>query len=142
MVWVVAAALIADDGRVLMQRRRLDRTHGGLWEFPGGKIEFGESPEAAARREIEEELGVGLEITALEPVSFASSSANLPAGKTHVILLYACRQWRGEPRCLDAEEIGWFATDRLEHLAMPPLDYPLARSLHAARNGYLGACQS
>jgi 8-oxo-dGTP diphosphatase len=113
-----------------MQRRRLDRTHGGLWEFPGGKIEAGESPEAAAWREIREELGVDLDLSALQAVSFASQPLAQPLPRqSHVILLYACRRWQGEPRCLDAEEIGWFAPERLEQLDMPPLDYPLAEAL-------------
>jgi 8-oxo-dGTP diphosphatase len=150
----VAVALVAADRRVLMQRRRLDRAHGGLWEFPGGKIEAGESPELAASREIREELGVELDQSALHAVSFASASAIRPMPalalqappvprQSQVILLYACRLWQGEPSCLDAEEIAWFALDRLEQLAMPPLDYPLARALRAGmEKGYLGACQS
>lgn len=138
IVWVVAVALVAPDRRVLMQRRRLDRAHGGLWEFPGGKIEAGEAPEAAAAREMFEELGVDLDPAALQAVSFASDSATAPTPGSpsprapHVILLYACRRWQGEPTCLDAEQIGWFAPDQLEQLAMPPLDYPLARALQKA----------
>ncbi len=128
--WVVAVALISGDGRILMQRRRRDRAHGGLWEFPGGKIEPNEMPEAAAAREIAEELGAKLEPSALQPVGFASSGAGPPFPRQPlVILLYACRQWQGEPQCLDAEEMAWFAAEQLEHLAMPPLDYPLARAL-------------
>jgi 8-oxo-dGTP diphosphatase len=143
MIWVVAVALIASDGSVLMQRRRLNSAHGGLWEFPGGKIEGDETPEIAAFREIREELGVDLDISALHAVSFASDAAissspgsPLPVAssapnpyQTHVILLYSCRRWEGQPACLDAEEIGWFAPEQLEQLAMPPLDYPLARAL-------------
>lgn len=130
VIWVVAVALVGADGRVLMQRRRLSRAHGGLWEFPGGKIEAGESPEAAAVREMQEELGTGLEISALQPVGFASDVAHLPApNPAHVILLYCCRAWLGQPACLDAEEIGWFAPDCVGQLDMPPLDYPLAQAL-------------
>ncbi len=127
MIWVVAVALIARDGRVLMQRRRLDRAHGGLWEFPGGKIEADEAPEFAACREIREELGVDLDISALQAVSFAADAPTLH--QRHIILLYSCRRWAGEPACLDAQEIAWVAPERLEQLAMPPLDYPLARAL-------------
>lgn len=131
VVWVVAVALVAHDRRILMAKRRMDRAYGGRWEFPGGKMEAGESPEAAALREMREELGIRLELSALQPVSFASSSATPPTqGPPHVILLYTCRDWQGVPRSLDAEEIGWFAPDQLHHLAMPPLDYPLARALN------------
>jgi 8-oxo-dGTP diphosphatase len=127
---VVAAALIDGSDRILVQRRRLDSAHGGLWEFPGGKIEPGESPESALLREIEEELGVTLDAEALTPLTFASDPALPPAPRApHVILLYTCRRWRGEPRCHVGEEIGWFAPADLPGLAMPPLDYPLARAL-------------
>ena len=130
VILVVAVALVGRDGRVLMQRRRLGAAHGGLWEFPGGKVEPGETPEAAAAREIAEELGVELPAAALEPVGFATDPAQPPQPRQpHLILLYACRSWQGAPRCLDGEEIGWFAPKALAGLAMPPLDYPLAQSL-------------
>lgn len=130
MIPVVAVALIAPDRRILMQQRRLDRAHGGLWEFPGGKVEAGESPESALIREIEEELGVKLAPRDLTPLSFASDPAQPPAPRQpHVILLYTCRAWQGEPRCLDGEAIAWIAPDALLALAMPPLDVPLAKAL-------------
>lgn len=132
VVPVVAAALIDREGRVLMQRRRLDSAHGGLWEFPGGKVEAGESPESALLREIDEELAIALDPAALEPLSFASDPALPPAPRApHVILLYTCRRWQGEPQCRAGEEIAWFASADLAMLAMPPLDYPLARALAA-----------
>ena len=132
-VLVVAAALLAPEGRVLMQRRRLGGEHGGLWEFPGGKVEPGESPESALLREFAEELGVGLDSAAIEPLSFASDPSLPPSqGRRHVILLYTCRRWQGEPRCLEGEEIAWFAPESLAGLPMPPLDYPLARALVSA----------
>ena len=124
---VVAVALIGPDGRVLMQRRRLGRQHGGLWEFPGGKVEPGETLPSAAAREIAEELGVTLGAEMLEPVGFAVCTAVDAAGP--VILLFACTAWQGEPVCLDGEEIGWFAPEEVPTLAMPPLDYPLADAL-------------
>ena len=122
--WVVSVALRRVDGAVLMQRRRLDRAHGGLWEFPGGKVEPGESAEEACVRELAEELGVEIDTAVLDVVGFASDPA-----RRLVILLYTAARWRGEPRCLDGEEIGWFAPGDLARLAMPPLDYPLARAL-------------
>lgn len=127
---VVAVALIRNDGCVLMQRRPIAKAHGGLWEFPGGKVEPGESLESALSREIREELGIELEPVGLAPLTFASDPRHPQTPREDiVILLYTCRHWEGEPRCLDAEEIGWFAPDALADLAMPPLDYPLARAL-------------
>ncbi len=124
---VVAVALIRADRRVLMQQRRLTGAHGGLWEFPGGKIEDGESPESALIREIEEELGIELALDRLHPLSFASDPRTISGGREpYVILLYTCRNWHGEPRCLDGEAIGWFTPEELVNLAMPPLDVPLA----------------
>ena len=118
---VVAAALIDDQGRVLLHRRRQGKMHGGLWEFPGGKVEPGESCESALLREIAEELAIELDPAALTPLSFAAE----PAGPI-VILLYTCRRWHGQPQCLDGEALSWFAADALSALAMPPLDVPLA----------------
>jgi len=129
-VLVVAVALIDGDGRILLQQRRRGSEHGGLWEFPGGKVELGESPQIAAVREIEEELGLRLDIARLEPVSFASdSAAPEPPRRSYVILLYTCHVWEGEAECRDAEAIAWFGGAELADLAMPPLDYPLAEAL-------------
>ncbi len=125
MVPVVAAALLRGDGRVLMQQRRLSGEHGGLWEFPGGKIEAGETPDRALVRELAEELGIVVAPTGLEPLSFAA----MP-GEPVVLLLYTCREWTGEPVCLDGEAIGWFTPAEVLGLSMPPLDVPLARALH------------
>lgn len=123
-VSVVAVALIDDAGRVLMQRRRADRQHGGLWEFPGGKVEPGETLTSALCREIAEELGVRL-----DPADLAAlSDAALP-GEVHVIRLYTCTRWRGVPACEEGSELGWFVPAALAGLAMPPLDVPLAAAL-------------
>jgi 8-oxo-dGTP diphosphatase len=121
---VVAVALIDGEGRVLMQQRRHAAEHGGLWEFPGGKVEAGESLEESLCREIAEELGLNLATGALDPLSFASAP-----GQPYVILLYTCRNWAGMPQCLDGEAIAWFAPEMIADLAMPPLDVPLARAL-------------
>ena len=121
---VVAVALIGANGCVLMQRRRLGGAHGGLWEFPGGKVEAAETPAIALIREISEELGVILAAEALTPLTFATDPA-----QPYVILLYTCRSWSGEPVCLYGEEIAWFAPEALTDLAMPPLDIPLSKAL-------------
>lgn len=131
-VLVVAVALISPDRRVLMQLRHRNAEHGGLWEFPGGKVEGKESLESALLREIDEELGVELDPMSLVPLAFSSDPALPPAPRApHVILLYTCRSWLGEPRCRQGEGIAWFAPKTLPELAMPPLDYPLAQALLA-----------
>ncbi len=129
-LFVTALALRDDTGRILLQKRRSGSVHGGLWEFPGGKIEHGESPESALVREIDEELGLCLRVSDLEPVTFASSDS-VPDGGARplVIFLYMCRTWNGEPRCLGGEEIAWCAPELIANLDMPPLDYPLAERL-------------
>lgn len=132
---VVAVALIDKQGRVLMQQRDFAAAHGGLWEFPGGKVDPGESPEDAAVRELAEELGIVLTVDALEPVTFASgwTVAAEQGGKGPVrplvILLYACRSWNGTPQALEAADLAWTAPQKIADLSMPPLDYPLARAL-------------
>jgi 8-oxo-dGTP diphosphatase len=127
---VVAAALIGHDGHVLMQRRRKEAMHGGLWEFPGGKLKPSETAEQALLREIEEELGILLDARDLVPLCFASDPDLPPRPRDpHVILLYTVRTWRGDPQCLAGEALGWFAPEQLGTLAMPPLDVPLAAAL-------------
>ena len=125
---VVAAALVDADGRILLQRRAAGRSMAGLWEFPGGKVETGETPEAALARELEEELGVATDAAALAPACFASA----PNGDRHMILLlYVCREWRGEPRAIDADALMWVTPSEMTALAMPPADRPLIDLLEA-----------
>ena len=124
-VEVVAGALIAADGRVLMHRRRLGKQHGGLWEFPGGKVETGESRERALVRELEEELGITVATADLEAIAAVSDES--PGGA--VLFLYTITRWAGDPRCLDGEAIGWFTSDRAARLPTPPLDAPLLARL-------------
>lgn len=127
-LWVVAVALLDPKGRVLMQQRLADAAHGGLWEFPGGKLEPCESPEQAAARELAEELGIAIDPADCEPVSFASGFTQAGT-RPLVILLFACRIWTGTPIPQAAAQIAWCEPDRLAQLAMPPLDYPLSRAL-------------
>ncbi|WP_296678821.1 (deoxy)nucleoside triphosphate pyrophosphohydrolase [Novosphingobium sp.] len=124
---VVAAALIDASGAVLMQKRRFNKAHGGLWEFPGGKVERAESLEAALVRELAEELAIAIDSESLIPFRFASA-----VGFPHVVLLYICRTWHGEPVALEAEELAWVAPGNLANLPMPPLDVPLAAALYEA----------
>lgn len=125
MIPVVAIALIDASGRVLLQRRRADRAHGGLWEFPGGKVEPAETAESALIREVEEELGIAVASEHLAPLTFAS----VP-DQQHVVLLYTCRCWTGEPVNHDAELLAWVKPKEFGNYAMPPLDVPLAKALH------------
>lgn len=125
---VVAAALVEADGRVLLQQRAPDRAMAGLWEFPGGKVEADELPEAALIRELREELGIEIAPADLAPACFASA----PNGERHMILLlYLCRRWRGEPRPLDASALRWEAPAAMRALPMPPADAPLVDLLEA-----------
>jgi 8-oxo-dGTP diphosphatase len=128
MLTVVAAALVDADGRVLLQQRALHRSMAGLWEFPGGKLEPGETPEEALIRELEEELGIQTESACLAPAAFASHGLD----DSHLILLlYVCRKWRGTPRPLDASALTWVRPQQMFSLAMPPADKPLIGLLDA-----------
>lgn len=134
---VVAAALFDHAGRVLMHRRPPHKKHGGLWEFPGGKVEPGESPEAALCRELAEELGIAVDSAALTRATFATSAADANGGPSLVILLYTCRRWSGAPHAIesgsDPDAMAWCAAQDCERLPMPPLDRDLRASLVAAR---------
>jgi 8-oxo-dGTP diphosphatase len=119
---VVAAALVDGDGRVLLQQRAEGRQMAGLWEFPGGKVEARERPEAALVRELREELGIDVATAALAPAAFASAEL----GERHLLLLlYICRSWTGEPKALDAAMFQWVRPDEMPALPMPPADKPL-----------------
>lgn len=127
-ILVVAAALIDADGRVLVQQRRPDRPMPGLWEFPGGKVEADETPEAALIRELEEELGIETWQSCLAPACFATGKI---AESDLLLLLYVCRKWRGQPEPRDASGLKWLRPVELHRLAMPPADRPLIGLLEA-----------
>jgi 8-oxo-dGTP diphosphatase len=129
-ITVVAAALIDPRGRVLLQRRAAGRAMAGRWEFPGGKVEPGESAEAALVRELAEELGIEVAAEALEPAAFASVAA-IDGRAPMLLLLYLCRRWRGSPRALDADALDWLRPGEMDAAAMPPADRPLVARLAA-----------
>jgi len=131
LLLVVAVALIDSDGRVLMSTRPAGRAYEGLWEFPGGKVEAGETPEAALVRELEEELGIMTHEACLAPFSFGTQvqeSANV------LMALFVCRKWDGGPEAREGQRLKWVRPNRLLDLDMPPIDRPIAAQLR----DYLG----
>lgn len=125
---VVAAALVDRDGRLLVQQRPDGGSMAGLWEFPGGKLEPGETPEAALIRELAEELAIDVDHACLAPACFASEAL----GEKHLLLLlYVCRKWRGTPVAQHASALRWVRPVELHGLAMPPADKPLIGLLEA-----------
>jgi 8-oxo-dGTP diphosphatase len=119
---VVAVALIDVDGRVLLAQRPAHKQLGGLWEFPGGKLHEGETPEGALVRELKEELGIVVPQRCLAPLTFASHSYET----FHLLMpLYACRNWDGEPEPLEGQALAWVKKERLRDYPMPPADLPL-----------------
>ncbi|WP_373473693.1 (deoxy)nucleoside triphosphate pyrophosphohydrolase [Sphingorhabdus lacus] len=121
MLFVVAAALTNEVGEILLQKRPEGRQMGGLWEFPGGKVEQGESPESALVRELKEELGVDVDPSNLIPLTFASAQNG---DRNMVLLLFRCTQWIGEPVALDSPELKWRLPADMYALPMPPADVP------------------
>ena len=125
---VSAAGLIDADGRVLVQQRPTGKPMAGLWEFPGGKVEEGETPEAALVRELREELGIETQTACLAPAAFASEAL----GERHLLLLlYVCRRWSGVPAALEGGTLRWVRPIELHALPMPPADRPLIGLLEA-----------
>ncbi|MGV3511804.1 MAG: (deoxy)nucleoside triphosphate pyrophosphohydrolase [Novosphingobium sp.] len=126
---VVALAILDASGRVLMQQRPAHKHHGGLWEFPGGKLEAGETCESAVVREIDEELGISVEPADLFPISFASEALG-PGGRPIVLLLFGLRNWSGVPIAREqGTAIRWVEPGGLVGLLMPPLDVALAKAV-------------
>jgi 8-oxo-dGTP diphosphatase len=122
LVLVAACALIDADGRVLIAQRPADKTMAGLWEFPGGKVETGESPEAALIRELKEELSIGVQEACLAPFTFASHAYP----DFHLLMpLYLCRRWEGTAKALEHRALKWVRPRALRDYPMPPADVPL-----------------
>lgn len=126
LLLVVAVALVDRDGRVLVQQRPPGKPMAGLWEFPGGKVEAGEAPEAALVRELAEELGIAVDPRALAPMAFASEAL----GDRHLLLLlYVASDWGGTPEPHHASALQWVRPAEMRALAMPPADVPLVDAL-------------
>ena len=122
MLLVAAAALIDKDGRILLAQRPQGKPMAGLWEFPGGKIEPQETPEAALIRELHEELGIDTWASCLAPLSFASHTYK----DFHLLMpLFACRKWQGMPVSRERQTLRWVEARNLSKYAMPPADLPL-----------------
>jgi 8-oxo-dGTP diphosphatase len=123
---VAAVALIDADGRVLLARRPPGKHLAGLWEFPGGKVQPGETPEAALIRELREELGIDTEASCLAPFTFASHAYP----EFHLLMpLYVCRKWRGIAAAREGQALKWVRPAQLPDYPMPPADKPLVAML-------------
>ena len=126
IVLVAAVALIDVDGRVLLAQRPEGKSMAGLWEFPGGKVEPGESPEAALIRELDEELGLTTWESCLAPLTFASHSYD----DFHLLMpLFVCRRYDGTPRGREGQALKWVRPRDMRDLPMPPADEPLVAAL-------------
>jgi len=126
---VVACALVDGDGRVLVAERPHGKAMAGLWEFPGGKVEAGETPEAALMRELKEELSIDVTAACLAPLSFASHAY----ADFHLLMpLYVCRKWDGQIAPREGQKTQWLRPRDLFDLPMPPADKPLIAALRDA----------
>jgi len=122
IVLVAAVALVDADGRVLLAERPAGKSMAGLWEFPGGKVNAGETPEAALIRELAEELGIDVTASCLAPFTFASHTYP----DFHLLMpLYVCRKWSGAPAARERQRLAWVRAARLADYPMPPADEPL-----------------
>ena len=122
LVLVAAVALVDVDGRVLLAQRPEGKTMAGLWEFPGGKVADGETPEAALVRELREELALDIVESCLAPLTFASHAYD----EFHLFMpLFACRVWKGTPEPQEGQALKWVRPMDMAQLPMPPADIPL-----------------
>jgi 8-oxo-dGTP diphosphatase len=122
LLLVSAVALVDRDGRVLLAERPAGKAMAGMWEFPGGKVEEGERPEAALIRELQEELGIDTWESCLAPLSFASHGYD----DFHLLMpLFACRKWSGIPRPKEGQRLAWVRPAEMRGYEMPPADLPL-----------------
>lgn len=126
LLLVVAVALVDADHRVLLAQRPAEKALGGLWEFPGGKLEPGERPEEALIRELDEELGIAVQEACLAPLTFASHAYP----DMHLLMpLYICRRWSGTPQPREGQALRWVRPRALRDFPMPPADEPLIPAL-------------
>ena len=122
LILVAACALIDVDRKILMAQRPEGKSMAGLWEFPGGKLEAGETPEACLIRELHEELSINVTASCLAPLTFASHAYD----DFHLLMpLYACRKWKGFVAPREGQNLGWFTLSELRDLDLPPADEPL-----------------
>lgn len=126
ILFVAAGALVDADKRVLICQRPEGKAMSGLWEFPGGKVEPGETPEATLIRELREELGIDVSASCLAPLTFASHAYEA----FHLLMpLYVCRRWNGTPQPLEVAALKWVRPNKLRDYPMPPADVPLVSAL-------------
>jgi len=126
IVLVSAVALLDTDNRVLLAQRPEGKSMAGLWEFPGGKVDPGETPEAALIRELNEELGIDTVESCLAPIGFASHGYD----DFHLLMpLFVCRKWQGEPEPREGQTLAWVRPNALRDYPMPPADVPLVAQL-------------